>query len=157
MMKNSPRTAARNGVILAENICLGYQLSTLLQKVNWHTRVLHQDRQAYALILSGKLDVVIADIESSHLGGLAVLAYCKRHWPKISTYAIARNNDDAYLNKLALDMGGCRGFFYLSPSRLEIDPGSGMAARLMRLASHAPDLEPAGRRGAVRAMDKPQP
>lgn len=151
-MKSARRAAARNGMILVENICLGYQLSTLLKQANWHMRVLHEDRQAYALILSGKLDVVIADIESKHLGGLAVLAYCKRHWPKIATYAIARHNDDAYLNKLALDMGGCRGFFYLSASRLEIDPGIGMAARLMRqaAATHPQNAEPPARRAQSR-------
>lgn len=109
--------------------------------------VVRQDRQAYALILRGEIDRVITDIENSHLGGLAVLTYCKRHWPSITTYAIARNGGDAYLKKLARDMGGCRGFFYLTDSRLEIDNSIGMAAQMMRRAvatpaAHAMHLSP---------------
>lgn len=125
-------------MILVENLCLGYQLSTLLKKRNWQMDVVHQDRQAYAMILGGEVDTVITDIETSHLGGLAVLTYCKRHWPSISTYAIARNSGDAYLKKLARDMGGCRGYFYLTDSRLDIDTGIGMAAKLTRQAATGP-------------------
>ena len=156
---NSVRNpVAKRGLSLVENLCRGYQLSTLLKKRNWQMDVVHQDRQAYALILSGGLDAVVTDIETSHLGGLAVLTYCKRHWPSITTYAIARNGGDAYLKKLARDMGGCRGFFYLTDSRLEVDTGIGMAAQLMRQpatspathATHFPsEMEKPGRAGMI--------
>lgn len=145
-MSGVHRPTAKRGLILVENLCLGYQLSTLLKKKNWHMDVLHQDRQAYALILSGEINTVITDIETSHLGGLAVMTYCKRHWPSITTYAIARNSGDAYLKKLARDMGGCRGYFYLTDSRLDIDTGIGMAAKLARQPTTSP---------AARAMRLP--
>lgn len=131
-MNTLHKPVARRGLILVENLCLGYQLSTLLKKMDWQMDVVHQDKQAYALILRGGLDAVITDIETSQLGGLAVLTYCKRHWPSITTYAIARNGGDAYLKKLARDMGGCRGYFYLTDSLLEVDTTIGMVAQLMR-------------------------
>ena len=142
-MNGARKPVVKRGLILVENLCLGYQLSTLLKKRNWQMDVVHHDRQAYALILHGGLDTVITDIETNHLGGLAVLTYCKRHWPSISTYAIARNSGDAYLNKLARDMGGCRGFFYLTDSRLEIDANIGMAAQLMRQSATSPATQAA--------------
>ncbi len=142
-MNSVRKPVARRGLILVENLCLGYQLSTLLKKKNWQMDVVHHDRQAYALILNGGLDTVVTDIENSHLGGLAVMTYCKRHWPSISTYAIARNGGDAYLKKLARDMGGCRGLFYLTDSRLEVDTSIGMAAQLMRQSTTNPAMKAA--------------
>jgi CheY-like chemotaxis protein len=147
------KPVGKRGLILVENLCLGYQLSTLLKKKHWQMDVVHQDKQAYALILRGGLDTVITDIETSQLGGLAVLTYCKRHWPSITTYAIARNSGDAYLKKLARDMGGCRGFFYLTDSQLEVDTGIGMAAQLMR----QPAMHPAAHaRPFPLDMEKPE-
>lgn len=137
-MNATRKPVAKRGLILVENLCLGYQLSTFLKKNDWQMHVVRQDRQAYALILRGGLDTVITDIETSHLGGMAVMSYCKRHWPSVTTYAIARNGGDAYLKKLARDMGGCRGFFYLTDSRLEIDTGIGMAAQLIHPAATTP-------------------
>ena len=67
-MSRMRKPVAKRGLILVENLCLGYQLSTFLKKANWQMHVVRQDRQAYALVLRGGLDAVVTDIETSHLG-----------------------------------------------------------------------------------------
>lgn len=130
------RMVSAHGLILSANIIVGYQIAFLLGSRGWRMHVVHTDRQAYEMILKGNVSIVVADIDASGLGGLAALVYCQRRWPSIRTFAVTRG-DDAYLEKLARDMAGCRGFFYLSGEGLEIDMHSGMAARL---ASQAPGL-----------------
>jgi len=118
------------GLILSANIIVGYQIASLLSAYGWRMQVVHTDRKAYALILQGSVDVVVADIDASNLGGMAVLFYCKHHRPSIRTFALTQGAD-AYLETLAHDMGGCEGFFYRTGGRLEIDTHAGMAARLV--------------------------
>lgn len=121
------------GLILSANIIVGYQVAFLLGACGWRMRVVHADRQVYELIPKGGVDVVVADIDAGGLGGMAALVYCQRRWPSITTFAITRG-DDAYLEKLARDMGGSRGCFYLVDGRMEIDMHSGVAATLSRQA-----------------------
>jgi CheY-like chemotaxis protein len=116
-------------LILAEDVCIGNQIASLLEAYEWPVHVVHSDKQAYDLMLQESMDVVIADIDAVKLGGLAVLVYCHHQDPSIITYAIAPV-DDGYRKKLARDLGGCRGFFYLINKRLEIDTCRGVAAEL---------------------------
>ena len=102
----------------------------------WKMTFVHQDRDAYALIMNEGIDVVIADINSTALGGLSVLTYARHHWPSILTYAIARN-DDPFLKKLARDMGGCLGFFYRVKGKLELDTHTGITPELLSRACMA--------------------
>lgn len=119
------------GLILSDNIVIGHQLLTMLtSEYGWKMTFVHSDREAYALIMNGDIDVVIADINGAGLGALAVLAYTKDHWPSILTYAIARN-DDPFLKKLARNMGGCLGFFYRVKGRIELDIHTGVAPELL--------------------------
>ena len=97
-------------------------------------QVTHRDKQAYGLILQGNMDVVIADIDAADLGGLAVLTYAKHHWASIMTYGITESRD-SYLKRLARDMGGCQGYFYVVEGRLEIDTRTGMAEQFLRRSS----------------------
>lgn len=127
------------GLILSANIIVGHQIASLLSACGWRMQVVHTDRQAYALILQGNTNVVVADINASDLGGMAVLFYCKQHQPAIRTFALTQGTD-AYLEMLAHDMGGCEGFFYQSNGRLEIDRHAGMAARLVRGAAETMPL-----------------
>jgi CheY-like chemotaxis protein len=123
------------GLVLSDNVIIGHQVASLLRNAyGWDMQVTHRDKQAYALILQGNMDVVIADIDTVDLGGLAVLAYAKHHWTSITTFGITESRD-AYLKRLARDMGGCQGFFYVAEGRLEIDPRVGMAGQLLRGAS----------------------
>lgn len=118
------------GLILSANIIIGYQIASLLNACGWRMQVVHTDRQAYAQILQGNVNVVVADIDASDLGGMAVLFYCKQHRPSIRRFALTQGTD-SYLEMLARDMGGCEGFFYRPGGRLEIDTHTGMAARLV--------------------------
>lgn len=134
--KHPDRAAGRapwgsaQGLILSANIIVGYQIASLLNTYGWSMQVVHTDRQAYALILQGNVDAVVADIDASDLGGMAVLFYCKHHQPSIRTFALTKGAD-SYLETLARDMGGCEGFFYRTGGKLEIDTHAGMAARLV--------------------------
>ncbi|HXH65267.1 MAG TPA: hypothetical protein VNH42_07160 [Mariprofundaceae bacterium] len=128
------RLETAQGLVLSDNIIIGYQIAFLLGSCGWRMQVVHTDKQAYEIILKGNMDIVVADIDAAGLGGLATLVYCQRRWPSIKTFAVTRG-DDAYLEKLASDMGGCQGFFYLSDGKLELDTCSGMAAGLVRQAS----------------------
>ena len=118
------------GMVLSANIIVGYQIASLLSAYGWRMQVVYTDRQAYALILQGNVDVVVADIDASDLGGMAVLFYCKHHQPSIRTFALTQGAD-SYLETLARDLGGCEGFFYRTGGRLEIDTHAGMAAQLV--------------------------
>jgi CheY-like chemotaxis protein len=119
------------GLILSANIIIGYQLASLLGACGWRMQVVNADKQAYAPILQGDVDVVVADIDASDLGGMAVLVYCKQHRPSITTFALTRGTY-SYLARLAHALGGCEGFFYLSNGKLEVDTHAGMAAQLLR-------------------------
>lgn len=120
------------GLILSANVIVGHQLASLLRHAyGWQMQVIHRDKQAYGLILQGHMDVVIADIDAADLGGLAVLAYARHHWASIMTYGITESRD-AYLKRLARDMGGCQGFFHIVEGRLEIDTCTGMAEQILR-------------------------
>jgi len=120
------------GLILSEQIIIGHQVASLLHaSYGWHMQVVHRDKQAYGLILQGHMDVVIADIDAADLGGLAMLSYARHHWPSIVTYGITESRDE-YLKRLARDMGGCEGFFYVTKGRLELDAGAGMTGQILR-------------------------
>ena len=117
------------GLILTNNVIIGHQIATLLSSSHgWRMKIIHKDRQAYALIQQGEMDVVVADIDGIDLGGLAVLAYAQK--------------EDLFLKKLARDMGGCRGFFYRIKGKMELDTHTGMVTQLLRQASgrHAPNI-----------------
>jgi CheY-like chemotaxis protein len=115
------RLEPAHGLILTDNIVVGHQIVTLLaSSYGWKMKIVHKDRQAYALMQQGNTDVVVADIDAADLGGLAVLSYAKHHWPSIMAYAIARN-DDPFLKKLAQDLGGCLGFFRRVKGTIELD------------------------------------
>lgn len=122
------------GLILSANIIIGYQIASLLGACGWRMQVVHTDKQAYALILQGNAEIVVADIDTSGLGGMAALVYCKQHRPAITTFGLTRGTY-SYLEGLARKMGGCEGFFYLADGKLEIDTHTGMAARMV----HHPD------------------
>jgi len=114
------------GLILSANVIIGRQIvMKLSSEYGWDMTFVRQDRQAYALIQNGNIDVVIADLNSVDIGGMAVLTYVRHHWPSIMTYAIARN-DDPFLKKLARDMGGCLGFFHRVKGQIELDTRSGI-------------------------------
>jgi len=116
-------------LIIAEDICIGYQIESQLGHRGWRVRIVQNDMEAYERITQEFVGVVIADIDGVNLGGLAILAYCHQHTPSITTYAIAPTNDP-YRKKLARDIGGCRGFFYLLSNSLRVDCSRGMGKEL---------------------------
>lgn len=121
------------GLILSRDIIIGHQIATLMSSsYGWSMQVVNTDKQAYNLILQGDMDAVVADIDGIDLGGLAVLAHTKYHWPTIKTFAITKNGD-LYIKKLARDMGGCEGFFYLKKEKIELDTRMGLGAQLIEL------------------------
>lgn len=124
------RLGHTRGLVLSSNVIAGHQVAHLLSSAyGWKMQVVSRDKQAYVLITEDQVDVVVADIDSTELGGLAVLAHTKRHWPAVTTYAITRN-EDAYAKQLALDMGGCQAFFYLAKGKRGLDTHHGLAARI---------------------------
>lgn len=131
--KNSCKTKLEplHGLVLSSNVIIGNQVATLLSSsFGWQMQVVETDKQAYDLILQGNMDAVVADIDGINLGGLAVLTHTKHHWPSIKTFAITENAD-LYIKKLARDMGGCEGFFYLKKERIELDTHTGLGAQLI--------------------------
>lgn len=123
------------GLVLSEQVIIGHQVASLLHAAyGWQMQVVHRDKQAYGLILQGRMDVVIADIDGAGLGGLAVLSYARHHWPSIVTYGISESRD-SYLERLARDMGGCQGFFHVAEGRRELDTGTGMAGQVLHCSS----------------------
>lgn len=128
------KLAPLHGLVLSGNALIGYQIATLLSSTyGWKMQVVHADKPAYDLILQGNIDAVVADIDKVDLGGLAMLAHTKHHWPSIRTYAIT-GNEDFYIKRLARDMGGCEGFFYRRNER-ELDTQMGLGAQLMMMTS----------------------
>ena len=130
--KDSCRTRpeAINGLVLSDNMIAGHEVAHLLASAYaWNMQVLNQDRQAYHEIAGGSTHVVVADIDHTDLGGLALLAHIKRHWPAMETYAMTRD-EDAYAKQLARNIGGCRAFFYLSRGKFSLDMHRGWAAHI---------------------------
>lgn len=120
------------GLVLSNNIIIGHQVATLLTAAyGWNMQIIHSDMDAYQIILQGDVDAVIADIDALDLGGLAALVFAKRHMPSIMTYAITRSRS-LYLKRLARDLGGCQGFFYMAEGRKELDIHTGLTAQLIR-------------------------
>lgn len=128
---NIPVMSKKNCLIVVEDARVGDQLVSLLtsQYPGWRIHVVQSDRMAYERLMAAVPDVIIADIDAVNLGGLALLAYCHHRDPSIATYAIAPAND-GYRKKLARDLAGCRGFFYLLSEQLMIDSERGMGAVL---------------------------
>ncbi|MFN2105624.1 MAG: DNA-binding response regulator [Candidatus Promineifilaceae bacterium] len=116
-------------LVLSGNVSIGYQAASLLENHGWQTHVVHSDHEAYDCINADHIDAVVADIDAVDLGGLAVLAFCHRRYPAITTYAIAQTENE-YGKRMARDAGGCDGYFYLIKGTLQIDPRHGMAAEL---------------------------
>lgn len=114
-------------MILTGNARTGDQIAMLLTSYGWHISLVHSDHDAYARMLQENVDIVIADIDAVDLGGLAVLAYCHHHDRSIATYAVTPI-DDGYRKKLARDLCGCRGYFYLANGSHDVDSSRGMAA-----------------------------
>ena len=119
----------KKGLIVAQNVVIGYQLATLFRQRGWEMLVVHRDYAAYEVILREKIQAVVADIDSPNLGGLAVLTYCHHHYPSIDTYAVLQH-ENGELKKLAKAVAGCRDFFYLEDKSLQLDTNRGMAAAL---------------------------
>jgi len=104
-------------------------MASLLEKYAWRMHVVDNDQQAYAFMQREPVHVVIADIDAVDMGGLAVLA-CSHHlYPSMEVYAIV-TADDGYRKKLARDLCGCRGFFYVTGGKLIVGSGQGIAAQI---------------------------
>jgi len=91
--------------------------------------VVHSDKQAYKYMLNHSINIAIADIDAVDMGGLAVLVSCYHQDPSVATFAITPD-DDGYRKKLARDLAGCRGFFYLVGGSPDIDSCRGIAVNL---------------------------
>lgn len=125
------RVPPKRCLILSSDDSTGNQIASMLKGYGWQIHVVHSDKQAYERMQKEPLDVVIADIDAINLGGLAVLTYCHHQDQSLRIYAIAPR-DDGYRKKIARDLAGCAGFFYLVNGSLDIDTCRGMAARLER-------------------------
>lgn len=120
------------GLILSVNMIAVRQIVHLLSSARGvDMQVLYRKEQASLSISKRHPCLVIADIESSDLGGLAVLTHTKRHWPDIKTFAITRN-EESFENRLAEGLGGCQAFFYLDRNKPGIDMQRGLAAELSK-------------------------
>lgn len=117
-------------LIMAGSPIIGHQIASLVAALGWQTDVVHDDIQARDHILTEAIDIVIADIDTVDLGGLAILAFCHHRYPALVTYAIAHAEDE-YGKKMGRDAGGCQGYFYLEKGKMQIDLSRGMAAELV--------------------------
>jgi len=125
------RTIPTYGLVLAGNVTIGNQVASLLRHNGWWTHVVYSDREAYQAIHQRNVDVIITDIESQNIGGLAVMIWCKNYHPSIIPYAICKKGQRDIM-QLARDFGGCAGYFYLKDQRpMEVDVSQGMAARFV--------------------------
>lgn len=125
-----PEEESLEGLVLADNVIISSQLVHLLSSAcNWQMHVVHDDRAAFTYLSKIHMHVFIADIDANTLGGLAALIYAKRYHSTVETYGIT-DNKDPYLKQLAIDMAGCRDFFYLTKGKQTIDMYSGFPAQL---------------------------
>lgn len=119
------------GLILSGNAIIGQQIATLLTySSSWKTQVVLNDREAYPIIQQGNVDAIIADIDTADLGGLAILIHARHHFPSVMTYAITHSRS-LDLKRMARDLGGCQGFFYMVEGKMELDTDTGLAAQLI--------------------------
>jgi len=126
-------------LILCASVCIGRQISSLLkEKCGWQIYMVHSGTQAYARLSKDAIDVVVANIEAQPLAGLDFLEYCHRHYPLVTTYGIAPENN-LFLQKLACATGGCRGFFYTRDNSAIIDCNRGMAAEISAIVLGLPE------------------
>jgi len=132
------RLPLKKYLILAADAVTGNQIAALLEESDWCVYLVHSDKQAYQRVLHDHMDLVIADIDAVDLGGLAVLIYCHHHEPAVATVAITPVNDD-YRKKLARELGGCSGFFYLQYDSLNINLCAGVKTLLRIPVKSAPD------------------
>ena len=116
-------------LIMSANVAVGSQVAALLDGLGWQIDVVHSSCRARDMLLSGRIDVVVADVDTNDLGGLAFLALCRDRYPGIMTFAIVQS-DDAYGKRMGRDAGGCQGFFYLTQDSLRMDFKRGMAVTL---------------------------
>jgi len=65
------------------------------------------------------------------------MTFCHHHYPSITTFAIAPL-EDAQRKKLACELGGCKGFFYLANNGRSINLSRGMGATFMARLPEAP-------------------
>jgi hypothetical protein len=138
-------------LILCTSVCIGRQIDSLLkEKCGWKTYMVHSGTQAYARLSKGAIDIVVANIEAQPLGGLGFLEYCHRQYPQVTTYGIASENN-VFLQKLACEAGGCRGFFYLRDNSAIIDCSRGLAAEISAIGLRSPDtnIPPKAKRKAM--------
>ena len=142
--RTRPGRARKKCLILTADTCLADQIAMQLENHVWSLHIVHDDKSTYTRIAKDGMHIVIADIDTVDLGGLAVLAYCHQQYPSIQTYAITPVDDD-HRKGLARDLGGCQGFFYLMNDGLRIDASRGMAAVL---SAGRPDWE--ARHGGIR-------
>jgi hypothetical protein len=117
-------------LILTSNIYIGYQIATLLDGHWGQPHVVHNEGVAYSSIVEGRTGVVIADIDTEELGGLALLTYCNHQHPYIATFAITSDDAKMY-NRMVRELGGCKDFFFLEGGQMRIDHTRGLPAQLL--------------------------
>lgn len=125
---NGSRRFLTSSLILTGNVCIGYQIASLLHNVGWQTQVIHNDAHAYDLLRREKVDSVVVDIDTPGLNGLSYLCWCKFRRPSIAIYAICSGGNT--ISMQAARNLGCRGYFYLRQGKVLVDTRCGMARGL---------------------------
>lgn len=133
-----PFPARAGCLILAGNEEVGKGIAEHLQTHDCQPHIVTDDKSAYTYLRKDRTQIVIADIDTEDLGGLALLTFCHQQHASITTYGISPV-EDSHHKELAISLGGCRDFFYLKPNGQQIDTRRGIAASMAgRLATKVP-------------------
>lgn len=128
----------RKCLVLAENICVGYQAAFLLQSAGWHAEVALDEDDAVRRLSTEAFDTLVIDLEAEKLDGMAMLLWNRMQYYPVMAYGICGSD-----NMKSMQMGrklGCLGFFYLREGRLEIDAMQGMGGVLNAFVAELPEL-----------------
>ncbi len=128
---NRSRRFLTSSLILTGNVCLGYQIASLLHNVGGQTHVIHNDAHAYDLLRREKVDSVVVDIDTPGLNGLSYLCWCKFRRPSIAIYAICSGGNTKSM-QVARSLG-CKGYFYLGQGKALVETRYGMARNITLL------------------------
>jgi len=125
--RTGPLKARTGCLILAGNEEVGRRIAEHLQTHNCQPHIVTDDKSAYAHLHKGRTQVVIADIDTEDLGGLALLIFCHQQHASIATYGIS-SVEGSHHKELAISLAGCRDFFYLKNNGRHIDTRRGNGA-----------------------------
>jgi len=142
----------------SRKIIAAYQLATLLKTNGFISQVEFDERKIRRIGQTEQLDLLITDIDDPRLQAIRIANEYRRHQPGLAWFALSQGGNTPAMRDARTFMVG--GFFFLSPSGLELDKNRGAACFLRknriseekRVIKHAPVSTDAGAHGRFYRM-----